>query len=475
MSFGVRGQVIGENYRLLRLVGEGGMGIVWLAEDVRTGRRVAVKLLRAELVDNPRTLQRFQQEAVAASRIGNPHIVEVLEHGCTSSNIHYIVMEFLEGYTLHHLLTNRPVLPIGQAVDILCQVLSGLGATHAKQIIHRDLKPANVFLTRRGGRRDFVKLVDFGVSKILAGGAQITRCGALLGTPNYMAPEQVLATRNVDHRVDLWAAGVILYTALTGRRPFEAPTRNELLNRILSADVKPIRPQRPEVDEVLEQAVLRALERDADRRWPTAEAFRQALLPYCPQGSGIPAFRRSAARLPLAPPALGHVGTPVSNPSTGTLEDDTASTRPFVFLANLSQGHLEPRAPSGNAPAAIARPESVLDAGGRAHAAPAVATSSPPRPLSPRTAPVPRVPVEPPLDRQGASAEPESLAWSAADTEQVSFVRGFSTAGRSVDAPHEGGATGGWRNSGWRWIVAAAILGLSLLATASILICTAPR
>jgi serine/threonine protein kinase len=316
--------VLEGKYKLVRTLGEGGMGVVWAAEHVRLGRPLAVKLLRADLAEQPRTLQRFNQEAVAASRIGSPHIVEVIDLGTAPDGAPFIVMELLEGRTLFDLLRETPQLPIARAADIGCQILSGLAAAHAKGIVHRDLKPANVFLTRFGTREDFVKIVDFGVSKIMTGEAalHLTRTGALLGTPTYMAPEQVLGRKDIDHRVDLWAAGVILYMALTGGRPHEAPSRNELLAAIVKQDVGPFRQLRPAVGAELEGIVLRALSRDVAQRWATAEAFRDALLPYrvtSPAGvaagtatpaSSFAAVRDSLTQVPASSPSPAESAAP---------------------------------------------------------------------------------------------------------------------------------------------------------------------
>ena len=503
MSFDPQGQVLEGKYRLLRPLGEGGMGVVWLAEHVRLGRPLAVKLLRPDLAQNPRTLQRFHREAVAASRIGNPHIVEVIDLGTAPNNAPFIVMELLEGRTLYDLLREQPVLPVGRAVDILCQVLSGLAAAHAKNIIHRDLKPANVFLIRYGTREDFVKLVDFGVSKILDSDAQLTRSGALLGTPTYMAPEQILARRRLDHRVDLWAAGVILYMALTGRRPHEAPTRNELLVRIVNSDVKPIRLQRPEVDESLERAVLRALERDVDRRWPSAEAFREALLPYRVQGSVVPAASSAA-------PGRSSGATPVPPPSASPPEDQTVSTPALVPAAALSAGRAAPRVPSFAAPTAIpesppgpvaaptapvpsraaagtpapsASPPSAA-AGTAAPSAPSLsASAAAPAPSAPSlsasaAAPAPSAPplssaAAPPTRaeprrKQARVPERPPPAAPEVDSERVSVVWEISPASRPAPSPAPDATASGSEDGGWRWVLAAIVLGLGLIAAVSI-------
>lgn len=465
MSFDPQGQVLEGKYRLLRPLGEGGMGVVWLAEHVRLGRPLAVKLLRADLADNPRTLQRFHQEAVAASRIGNPHIVEVIDLGTAPNNAPFIVMELLEGRTLYDLLQEQPVLPIGRAVDILCQVLSGLAAAHAKNIVHRDLKPANVFLTRYGSRDDFVKLVDFGVSKILDSDSQLTRSGALLGTPTYMAPEQVMARRRLDHRVDLWAAGVILYMALTGRRPHEAPTRNELLVRIVNADVKPIRPQRPEVDEPLERAVLRALERDVDRRWPSAEAFREALLPYRVQGSIVPASGRSSPAPSPSVPSRAGGATPIPSSSSSASEDQTVSTPALVPSAVPAAEAAAPRLPFLRAPTAIPEPDPASAVPAPAPAGAAVATAASSASVRPRVASASHVPTEPRVDRGRVAT---AAAPAEVDSERVSVVWEISPAVRPAASPTASSTTIERPDTGWRWVLAAIVIGLGLIAAVSI-------
>jgi serine/threonine-protein kinase len=485
MSFDPEGQVLEGKYRLMRQLGEGGMGVVWAAEHVRLGRALAVKLLRADLAENPRTLQRFHQEAVAASRIGNPHIVEVIDLGTAPNNAPFIVMELLEGQTLYDLLQDQPVLPIGRAVDIVCQVLSGLAAAHAKNIVHRDLKPANVFLTRYGSREDFVKIVDFGVSKILDSDAQLTRSGALLGTPTYMAPEQIMARQRLDHRVDLWAAGVILYMALTGRRPHEAPTRNELLVRIVNSDVKPLRPLRREVDEQLEQIVLRALQRDKARRWSTAQEFRDALLPYRVQQGLAPGAGRSTLAGGSVPPGRGSAG-PLPTPSAPpAVEDQTVSTPGLVPVLGPSfsapsalppEPVARPAAPSVRPSASAARPAADASPSAASPARTSAAVARPGAAHGPvagardSAASPSQLPTTPRLARGPLPAEPAAIAPPEVDSERVSVVWEISPAGRKVAGPTSTGTTVETSTGGWRWILAAIVIGLGLIVAVTIVV-----
>src|SRR6187402_1126625 len=228
------GQIYADKYRIFRLLGEGAMGAVYDAENTRIHRRVAIKLLHPQIAKKADTLLRFEREAQAAGRIGSQHIVEVLDLGNLPSGDRYMVMEFMDGDALSARIRSKVRLTAGESYPIMVQLLEALAAAHGAGIIHRDLKPDNVYLLKsRGGKADFVKLLDFGISKFnqMSGdsGFSMTRTCAVMGTPYYMAPEQAKGSRDLDHRVDLYAAGVILYEAITGEVPFNADTFNELL------------------------------------------------------------------------------------------------------------------------------------------------------------------------------------------------------------------------------------------------------
>jgi eukaryotic-like serine/threonine-protein kinase len=254
------GQVLGERYRILERIGEGGMGTVYLCEHVALGRKMAVKLLRPEFCSDEEQVRRFQQEAQAASLIGHEHIVDVIDFGRTAEGSLYFVMEALEGESLAALLRRERLVPPRRALPILGQICQALAAAHARGIVHRDLKPDNVFLIHRDSDDDFVKVLDFGISKHGAApeNLRITRAGSIIGTPEYMAPEQAAAAA-VDHRCDIYAFGVLAYEMMTGSRPFQGETA--LATLIKHQSEPPERPSRrnPGLPPAVERLILRAL------------------------------------------------------------------------------------------------------------------------------------------------------------------------------------------------------------------------
>ena len=276
------GEIIDGKYRTIRLIGEGGMGAVYEAENVRIHRKVAIKVLHAGVAETAEAVQRFEREAQAAGRIGSEHIVEVLDLGNLASGDRYMVMEFMDGDSLSGRIKNKGRLSPSELYPIAHQLLAALDAAHGAGIIHRDLKPDNVYLLRsRSGVADFVKLLDFGISKFnqLSGdsGFSMTRTGAVMGTPYYMAPEQAKGAKDMDHRVDLYAAGVILYESVTGEVPFNADTFNELLFKIVLEEPRPIQQLVPEMDPSFVAIINKAMARDPSVRFQSAKEFQLAL------------------------------------------------------------------------------------------------------------------------------------------------------------------------------------------------------
>jgi serine/threonine-protein kinase len=264
------GQVIG-SYKLLEVLGEGGMGRVYLAEHTKLGRKVALKMLRSKFSSNPETVKRFFAEARAVNRIAHENIVEVTDFVTLDDGISFYIMELLSGQTLSDLLEQDGGVDHQQVLDILLQVASALAAVHQAGIVHRDLKPDNIFLARRG-QRTVVKLLDFGIAKLIEPdegmSIQSTGAGMILGTPTYMSPEQA-GGRSVDPTSDIYSLGVIMYEMATGAAPFTADTYAEILVQHLTQ--APARPstveglRRPVLPE-LEDLLLRCLKKEPGQR-----------------------------------------------------------------------------------------------------------------------------------------------------------------------------------------------------------------
>ncbi|HVJ19084.1 MAG TPA: protein kinase [Polyangiaceae bacterium] len=336
------GDIIDGKYRIVRLLGEGGMGAVYEGENTRIHRRVAIKVLHSNVAEQQEAVQRFEREAQAAGRIGSDHIVEVLDLGTLANGDRYLVMEYLDGESLSGRIKAKGRITPQELCPIAYQLLDGLASAHGAGIIHRDLKPDNVYLLRSKSGQDFIKLLDFGISKFnqLSGdsGFSMTRTGAVMGTPYYMAPEQAKGARDMDHRVDLYATGVILYEALTGQVPFNADTFNELLFKIVLEEPKPLEQLVPEIDAGFTAIVNKAMARDPAHRFASAADFQQALSQwasgYGPQLAASLAFNRGPAGpgMPGAvPPAVGNappgLGTFGNQPiAPGTMGTGTPGT-----------------------------------------------------------------------------------------------------------------------------------------------------
>jgi serine/threonine protein kinase/Tol biopolymer transport system component len=269
------------HYRVSEQLGGGGMGIIYKAEDTRLGRTVALKFLPPELTRDPVAKARFSQEARAASALDHPNICTIYDVGETDEAALFLAMPCYEGETLRERL-GRGALPLAEAADIARQIAQGLAKAHRQGIVHRDIKPANLMITTDG----VVKILDFGIAK-LAGSAAITRTGVAVGTPAYMAPEQIRGDE-VDHRADLWSLGVVLYEMLAGRRPF--PDENDVLafQAILFQEPSPLRDHRPDVPPELESVVAGLLRKSPAERTLTAEALLDELRPMTVGTLGMP-------------------------------------------------------------------------------------------------------------------------------------------------------------------------------------------
>ena len=278
------GRTLDKRYRVLELLGKGGMGAVYRGEHQLIGRKLAIKVLHGKFVGDEEMVTRFYREARAAAAIGHKNIIEVLDVGATEEGDPYIVMEYLEGESLGAMLKRVGPLDLPAACGILEPVLLALAAAHKAEIVHRDIKPDNIFLAARSGEDEEseeteVKLIDFGISKVARDiqETQLTLTGHVLGTPAYMSPEQAQGASVVDHRVDIYSMGVILYQMLTGKLPFESDNYNALLAKILTGDPTPPEEAYPGFPSAAKDVIYRAMSSDPDDRYQDAREMLDAL------------------------------------------------------------------------------------------------------------------------------------------------------------------------------------------------------
>jgi len=274
------GQVLHDSYQLTRVLGEGGMGTVYEAVHVRLAKkRFAIKVLHAEVLNLPAVFARFRREAEIATELGHPNIVDVLDFNHTDEGEPYMVMEFLEGEDLAHRLRRTGRLPVSEVIAVMQQVGSGLQAAHDQGIVHRDMKPDNIFLVRQPGGGFQAKVLDFGISKIRHSTSVVTRENAVMGTPQYMSPEQAQgAVGDIDHRTDIFALGAICFQALSGQLPFDAPTLLGVLYQVCNAEPAPIQSLVPELPAPVDAVLRRALAKQISARYSRVDEMVGELL-----------------------------------------------------------------------------------------------------------------------------------------------------------------------------------------------------
>jgi serine/threonine protein kinase len=359
------GQVVVGKYRLLDVLGEGGMGIVYLAEHELIEKSVALKVLRHEYSGKPELVQRFKQEAISASRIKHPNVLDVFDFGQLENGCFFLAMEYLQGHDLAaELASNTTVEPI-RAVRLALQMCRALGAAHARGVVHRDMKPENVFLHTTGDGDEIVKIVDFGIAQLRGREdkkaeekphRRLTRTGVIFGTPEYMSPEQA-SGRTADLRVDVYAVGVILYEMFTGAVPFTGESFMAVLSAHLTKPVPPLRTWAPDlaISGELEQAVLVALAKNPDERYQSMSEFGQALH-HTPEGRLAAPL---AALLPI--PKVTHdtfraargAGTPTSPQfaaAPGSASNIALEPRSVATLVGVSNTGVETDGPSSARP-----------------------------------------------------------------------------------------------------------------------------
>lgn len=292
------GEVIAGKYRVIGLIGVGGMGYVVSAEHIELGELVALKFLRREAMANEELVERFAREARAAARIKSEHVARVYDVGTLPDGVPFIVMEHLQGQDLSDLLHAQGALPIPRAVEYIMHACEALASAHVSGVVHRDIKPENLFVTRRQGV-EVLKILDFGISKVnLAGvlpGADRRRVKTMMamGSPVYMSPEQIRAAEDVDARSDIWSLGCVLFELLTGVTPFDAPSIMQLGAAILEAEPAPLRAFLPDAPAELEQVLMTCLQKDPADRYQSIAELAIALYPFAPKRARIFAERCS--------------------------------------------------------------------------------------------------------------------------------------------------------------------------------------
>jgi serine/threonine-protein kinase len=312
-------------YRVERVLGHGGMGVVVAAHHVQLDTKVALKFLLPDMLKNREAVARFTREARAAVKITSEHVARVLDVGVLDTGAPYIVMEFLEGGDLAVWLRQRGPLPLEQAVEFVLQACVAVAEAHSLGIVHRDLKPANLFCIRRSDGQLLIKVLDFGISKLVDAargseppGVSVTRTSMVLGSPLYMSPEQMQSAKAADAQSDIWALGIVLYELLSSRVPFDGEAATEVAVKVALHQPPSLRERRPDVPPGLEGVVFRCLEKDKQRRYRNVAELALALLEFAPKDARALVERITriirAAGLSTSAPAM-----PPSLPQPGTL------------------------------------------------------------------------------------------------------------------------------------------------------------
>jgi serine/threonine protein kinase len=399
------GEILDAKYRVERVLGVGGMGVVVAATHVQLHTRVALKFLLPAALGNAQIVERFAREARAAVQIQSEHVARVTDVGTLPTGSPYMVMEYLEGGDLADVVAKAGPMPVTQAVGYVLQACEAIAEAHSLGIVHRDLKPANLFLARRTGRDSVVKVLDFGISKTNdSGPSGLTQTSAMMGSPYYMAPEQMMSSKDVDARADIWALGIILYELLAGTPPFVAETMPEIVYMVTQRDPPALAEKRPDVPPGLADVVVRCLFRDPAQRYANVAKLAAALASFGPPRSEISVERISrvlGATEPPPPDASGKVAQPMQLTSSTWASSQTGMRAPskvriavvvgasMISLGGAFVGWRALR--SSSEPPRADRPPAT------AVALPATSASAPSPSTSAVLTPLPEAPIEPAL------------------------------------------------------------------------------
>ncbi len=323
------GTTVDNRYRIEKKIGEGGMGIVYLATHAVIGKKCAVKVLSGQNTGESEVAQRFVQEARAAAAIGNEHIIDITDFGQLPDSTAYFVMELLDGQPLQKAVESPENMTVDRVLHILIQCCEALSAAHNSNIVHRDLKPDNVFLVTKGDDPDFVKVLDFGIAKVARESGRLTRTGMIVGTPQYMSPEQAAGT-NMDARTDIYSLGIIMYEMLTGHVPFEADTFMGVLTKHLYEEPIPPRRLVPPINvpSVLESVLLKSIAKKPEKRYQSMADLKQDLVAV--KEGKTPAIIYSQMRdtsLSTIPPSPAEVVGAEKKKPVSTIDDEVPAQR----------------------------------------------------------------------------------------------------------------------------------------------------
>jgi serine/threonine-protein kinase len=440
------GTMLADKYRVERVLGRGGMGVVVAATHVELDQRVALKFLLPEAMESSEVVERFAREARAAVKIESEHVARVIDVGKLENGLPYMVMEYLNGRDLAALLDEQIKLSIEDALEYVLQACEAIAQAHVLGIIHRDLKPANLFVTNRADGTTSIKVLDFGISKVSMAGApaemNLTQTAAIMGSPTYMSPEQMRASRDVDPRADIWALGVILYELLSGQPPFMGATMPELCANILTAAPQPLRPMRPDVPEALEAAIMRCLDKNPAGRFANVAELTNAIVDFAPKRARISAerstriLRGAGVKTASLPPLASIAPEPKAAPVTVVA---TATAGAWSQASDAKAAPSKPKPAASNAKFAIAGGIALAGIGGflalQMRAEPPVVATTVLTPPSAAASPLPAAPEIVAKTEPSPKAEPTPSASAAPPAAASAAIETREPAGANKAAP----------------------------------------